>query len=337
MKAAVYTGPGVIEFQDYPNPDAGDGLLLRVKACGVCATDVKAFLGRRHGMKPPMILGHEFAGEVEQSKVPGFEVGDRVAAAPYAGCGECKLCLSGHEELCSRKVFLSSGAFAERVSIPVALVRKTAWKIPEDVSWEEAVLAEPLACCILALSACRWKPGQTLMLVGAGMMGMLLVELARAWGATRILVSEPDAKRRELATELGSQVFDPSGGEDVCAWAREQTEDAGPDVVIAAVGNARVVESVIDCAAPGGVVHMFGGLPRDTMLSVSAFTIHYREVSLIGTSGYRTVDYRLAAEMIANHAVDLRPLISARFPLEKAREALDLASSLGSLKVMLIP
>jgi len=337
MKAAVYTSPGVIEFQDYPDPEAGDGLLLRVKACGVCATDVKAFLGHRHGMKPPTILGHEFAGEVEQSGVPGFEVGDRVAAAPYAGCGECQLCLSGHEELCSRKVFISSGAFAERVSIPAALVRKTGWKIPEDVSWEEAVLAEPLACCILALSACRWKPGQSLMLVGAGVMGMLLVELARAWGATRILVSEPDAKRRELAAELGSQVFDPIEGGDVCAWAREQTDGAGPDVVIAAVGNARVVESVIDCAAPGGVVHMFGGVPRDTMLSVSAFTIHYREVSLIGTSGFRTVDYRLASEMIANHTVDLKPLISARFPLAKAKEAVDLASSLGSLKVMLLP
>lgn len=337
MKAAVYVAPGTIEIQDYPPTECGDGLILRTRAAGVCGTDLKAFRGMRPGFEPPMVLGHEFAGDVLETAIPGYELGERIGAAPYAGCGECAACLSEREELCRAKVFMSGGSFAEEVRLPAALVRKTAWKLPADLSYEEAALAEPLACCILALRACRWQAGWTVLIAGAGFMGLLHLLLAKTWGARTILVSEPDTGRRQRAQVLGARVFDPSTGGDLGAWARAETEGQGPDVVVAAVGSAEVVQSVYDCAAPGGVVHVFGGLPQDAKLSLSAYNVHYREVSLVGTSGFRSVDYRLAAQLVARRAVDVRSLITARLPLSEARTALAHAGDLDSLKVILLP
>lgn len=338
MKAAVFTAPEKIEFQNnFPDPKLHDGLLLEVKACGVCGTDVKALKGNHPSLQPPMVLGHEFAGVVLESHLAEFKVGDRVAAAPYAGCGYCQYCLSEHEELCRNKVFISGGGFAERISVPALLARKTAWKIPDDVSWEEAAMAEPLSCAILSMLTCRWQPGWSIMIVGAGFMGLLHLLIAKTWSASKILVSEPNKKRRETAEGLGAIVLDPANDEDACKWAAKQTNGFGPNVVIVAVGNAKVAESAIDCSARGGVVHLFGGLPKDAMLSVSAYTIHYKEVSLIGTSGFRSKDYRLAVEMIKNHSVSLKQLISARLPLEKTGEAIKISSDLDTLKVMVMP
>jgi L-iditol 2-dehydrogenase len=337
MKAAIFTAPGIIEFNpDYPDPQIDDGIILETKAGGICGTDIKALTGNRPGMKPPMILGHEFSGLVVQSNLSEFKIGDRVSAAPYAGCGICDLCLNDHEELCKDK-FFTGGCFAEKVAVPASLVKKTAWHIPEGVSWDEAALAEPLACVILSLRTCHWEPGESILVVGGGFMGLLHVLLAKAWGATKILLSEPNPKRRKIAETLGATVFDPTADPDLRKWSSEMTGGYGPNVVVTPVGITEVVESAIDCAALGGCVHVFGGLPKDKMLSVSSYTIHYKEVSLVGSSGFRTKDYRLAANMIANNNIDLSDLISKRFPLEQAQDAFASAKDQDNLKIIINP
>lgn len=335
MKAAVFTAPNTIEyFSNYQDPILGDGFILRIRASGVCATDIKALSGTRPGMKPPMILGHEFAGEILESAMPEFKPGERVSVAPYAGCGQCDFCLDDRDDLCKSKVFLFDGAFAEKVAIPKLLALKTAWKIPESVSFEEAALAEPLACVVLSMHACRWKPGWSMLAIGGGFMGLLHVLVASAWGASRVLVSEPNAFRRSLAERLGAAVFDPTANADIAKWAAAETGGKGPNVVITAVGSTEVVESVIGAARPGGVVHVFGGLPKDKNLSVSSYAIHYKSISLVGTSGFRTRDYKLASELIANRNIDLKPLISTNLPLEKAAEAFEKAKQGDSIKVI---
>ncbi len=168
-------------------------------------------------------------------------------------------------------------------------------------------------------------------------MGLLHVLMAKAWGASAILLSEPNSTRRDIAASLGATVIDPTITSDVGGWAKEMTHGQGPRVVITAIGIPEVVESVIDCSAPGGYVHIFGGLPKDRKLSVSAYTIHYKEVSLIGTSGFRTRDYRMAADMIANQMIDLSKLISRRFALEDAAEAFRSAQNPENLKIIINP
>jgi L-iditol 2-dehydrogenase len=335
MKAAVFTAPNTIKFfSNYQDPILADGFILRIRASGVCATDIKALSGTRPGMQPPMILGHEFAGEILESAIPEYRAGERVSVAPYAGCGLCDFCLDDREDLCKSKVFLSDGAFAEKVAVPKLLALKTAWKIPDSVSFEEASMAEPLACVVLSMRNCRWEPGWNILVVGGGFMGLLHVLVSSAWGASNVLVSEPNAFRRSLAERLGAVVFDPTGNSDIAKWTAAETGGKGPDVVITAVGSSEVVESVIDVARPGGVVNVFGGLPKDKNLSVSSYAIHYKSISLIGTSGFRTRDYKLASEIIASQTIDLKPLISTNFPLEKADEAFEKAKQGDSMKII---
>jgi len=335
MKAAVFTAPNTIEFQsNYPEPVLSDGFILRVRASGVCATDIKALSGTRPGMKPPMILGHELSGEILESSMSEFKIGERISIAPYAGCGICDFCLEDRDDLCLNKSFLPNGAFAEKVSVPKSLALKTAWKIPENVSFEEAAMAEPLACVILSLNACRWKPGWSILVVGAGFMGLLHVLVASAWGATKILVAEPNPSRRETAKKIGAVTLDPSENINLKEWATAETNGGGPHVVVTAVGSPEVVESVVDVAKPGGVVHIFGGLPKDRNLSISSYTVHYKSVSLVGTSGFRTRDYRQATQMISDHLVDLKSLISTSFTLEQSSEAFKKAMLGDSIKVI---
>lgn len=338
MKAAVFTTPGVIEYNpNYPDPQIGNGIILQIKAAGICGTDIKALAGNRPGMEPPMILGHEFAGQVIESNLSEFKVGDRLSVAPYAGCGICDLCLNDREELCRKKIFTPDGCFSEKMAIPASLAKKTAWHVPEGISWDEAALAEPLACVVLSLRSCHWEPGWSILVVGGGFMGLLHVVLAKTWGANKILLSEPNPKRRKIAEALGATVIDPMANPDLSKWSSELTGGRGPNVVVTPVGIPEVVESVIDCAAPGGYVHLFGGLPKDKKLSVSSYTIHYREVSLIGTSGFRTKDYRLAADMIANRKIDLTDLISKHYSLEDVKEAFSSAQNQDNLKIIINP
>jgi L-iditol 2-dehydrogenase len=338
MKAAVFTAPGVIEYNpNYPDPTLGDGIILKTKAGGICGTDIKALAGNRPGMTPPMILGHEFSGLVIESSLSEFKVGDRISVAPYAGCGFCDFCLNDREELCRNKFFTLGGCFSEKIAIPANLVKKTAWYVPDGIPWEEAALAEPLACVILSLRSCHWEPGWSILIVGGGFMGLLHVILAKTWGANRILLSEPNPTRRKVAESLGAITIDPLATPDICKWSSEMTAGRGPNVVVTPVGIPEVVESVIDCAAQGGYVHVFGGLPKDKKLSISSYTIHYKEVSLIGTSGFRTKDYRMAADMIANCKVDLAHLISKRYSLENAKEAFSNAQNQNNLKVIINP
>lgn len=337
MKAAVFTAPGVIEFnQNYTDPVLNDGVVLQVMACGICGTDIKALAGNRPGMTPPMILGHEFSGRVLESRMDKFKPGDRISVAPYAGCGFCEYCLNDHEELCKNKSFTPTGCFSEKVAIPADLLTKTGWFVPENVSWEEAALAEPLACVVLSLRACHWQPGASLLIVGGGFMGLLHAALAKSWGASQILLAEPNPLRRKVADSLGAITFDPLSG-DQSQWAKEMTGGHGPDIVVTPVGIPQVVEAAVGCAASGGVVHIFGGLPKETKLTISAYDIHYKEISLIGTSGFRSKDYHAAADLIARKKIDLNPFISRSFTLEQSAAAFTAAKDQNNIKIIIKP
>jgi L-iditol 2-dehydrogenase len=335
MKAAVYTAPYQIEIRgDIPEPDFSEGLLVHVKTTGFCSTDVKIIKGLYPNSKVPYIFGHEFSGEVVRSTLDQFKAGDRISVAPFCGCGYCSYCLTGNEQLCKKRTLFSSGTTAEYVTISPHLSKKTGWVLPDDISWDEGTLCEPLACVILSLRSCNFRPGDSVLVLGSGVMGLLHVLLAQVWGASHIMVSEPSDIRRNLAEKLGAEVINPTTGADVGEWARERCGE-GPDIIIAAAGTKLIADAAIQAAGINSRIHLFGGMPGDTMITIPAYDIHYKRVTLLGTSGFRSEDYRTAAELIKSHTIDIRKLITHHFPVDDAMEAFEMAQRPEALKVML--
>jgi L-iditol 2-dehydrogenase len=336
MKAAMMVGVNKVEARDdLPEPEFKEGVLVKVKLTGFCATDVKIIRGFKKPYRPlPMVFGHEFAGEVLKSTIEEYEPGDRISVAPFCGCGYCKYCLGGEEQLCKNKVHFSSGTTASLITIKPSLARKAGWKIPDDVTWEEAAMSEPFACVILSMRSVNFQPGESVLVLGAGFMGQLHVLLAKAWGASRVMVSEPVDVRRELAKSFGADVINPEDGQDVGEWARSLCGE-GPDVIIAAAGSKAVAESALKAAGAGSRIHLFGGMPTGTIIEVPADLIHYKRVSLHGTSGFRSVDVQTAADMIKDHAIDLSPLATYKFPVDEAQKAFEATLKPESQRVFL--
>jgi L-iditol 2-dehydrogenase len=336
MKAALFVAPNTIEVKhDLPEPEFKEGILVKVNTTGFCATDVKTIKALKKPNKPlPFSFGHEFSGVVVKTTMKKYKEGDRVSVSPFCGCGFCTFCLNGEEQLCKSKTFQSGGTTSDYVTFTPLLANKAGWIMPEDVTWEEGAMTEPLACVLLSLRKTGFQPAESVLVLGAGFMGMLHVILAKSWGASRVMVSEPSKIRRDTAAKFGADVFDPTTGGDVGEWARSLCGE-GPNVIIAAAGAKPVADSAFKAAGLGTRIHLFGGMPTGTMLEVSADDIHYKRITLLGTSGFRSVDVQTAADMIKGHSIDLKPLVTHHFSVEEAQAAFEMAQQEEALKVMM--
>lgn len=340
MKAVVYHGPGDLRVENVDDPVLEEGdVLLGVSYCGLCGTDVKTYKRGHHMFTPPCILGHEVVGRIVEIAgepvKPDIAVGDMVAVAPYVPCYGCAYCRSGREELCTNKGFIE-GAFAEYVRIPAEVVSKGTFHIPSEEDIKLACLAEPLACCVNAAQDSHVRLADTVMIIGAGPMGLLMLELCKAMGASKILVSEPNGFRRNKAAERGAVVIDPAcSGTDVSAWAKEQTDGIGADVVFVCVGATEAVDAALGCVRKGGTVNIFGGLPSGSRLTVDPHILHYDEVILTGSFGFTPLQFHTALTMLTGGAIDAGSVITHEFDVDQAVEAFDMASSGESLKILL--
>jgi L-iditol 2-dehydrogenase len=325
MKAAVNTGIGQISLQEVPTPKPGPtDALVRIKAAGVCGTDIKTYRRGHPAFKPPVVLGHEFAGVVEEtgSAVDWLSPGDRVAVAPYLNCGKCYYCRHGHGELCENRSFLKSGAFAEFVLVPEDIARRGAFQVPEGLSFAEAALAEPLACCLRALTLLDLRGDSSLVVVGAGFMGVLNAMAAKAaYGLESIVIAEVDRERREAAGKFSLSAIDPAA-EEFKDRLDALTEGRGADAVIVAVGAAEVFGRSLTYVRKGGVVHVFGGLPSSVTLNVPAYLVHYNGVAILGSSGFAADDWALAGKLLADGRVVVKDLIGATFSLAETEQAI---------------
>jgi L-iditol 2-dehydrogenase len=165
-------------------------------------------------------------------------------------------------------------------------------------------------------------------------MGQLHVLLAKAWGASHVMVSEPNEVRRDLAKKFGAEVIDPNTGEDIGEWSRRLCGE-GPDIIIAAAGTKQIADAAVKAAGLNSRIHLFGGMPSDTIISIPAYDIHYKHVTLLGTSGFRSEDYRTASELIKSHAIEFEKLVTHRYPVDDAMEAFEMTQRPEALKVML--
>jgi L-iditol 2-dehydrogenase len=334
MLAAVLEAPGVMSVVERAIPVPGpDDVLVRVSAVGVCGSDVHYYThGRigRHVVDRPIILGHEAAGEIAAvgTHVAPQRMGERVAIEPGIPCRTCAWCTCGRYNLCQHMRFLATppvdGAFVEFLAIPSTL----AHAIPPELSLEAAALVEPTAVGVHAARTAEIGPGSRCAVMGCGPVGLLLVQVLRAHGASYIAAADPDPDRRQLARELGA---------DQVAGTGTQFQADGHDAVFEASGTAAGLAASISLARPGGRV-VWIGLPRTDEVPVAVSQIIDKELVACGVFRYANA-HGLAIDLIAGGQVQTGSLITHRFPLQRAGDALDVAASRseGVVKVLVRP
>jgi L-iditol 2-dehydrogenase len=347
MKALVYEGPNRLEVEERPTPEPAVGeAILRVLACGICGTDLRIAKGghRAYADGVRRVPGHEFTGEVVAvgSGVDGHAPGERVFVAPNLGCGTCPACRAGRINLCVNAEAFGitfDGAFAEYVRVPAPAVEQgNLLGVPADADPAAVSVVEPLACVLRGQRAVDLREGDSVLVCGAGPIGLLHVLLAKAAGASQVIVSEPSSVRRREALEFGGDVGIDPLQEDLKAKVLEATGGLGADVVITAVPVPAVQEQALELAAVGGRINYFGGLPRDaSTVRIDSNLVHYRELRITGTTANDTEDCRRALDLALSGDVDLSRFVTARFPLERAADAFAAAGDGAQLKVVIEP
>jgi L-iditol 2-dehydrogenase len=345
MTAARLVAPNELVIAQLAVPSPGPGeVVIRVRAATICGTDVRILRGRKtKGVRFPSTIGHEFSGEVVElgEGVDGFEIGDRVAADPVIPCHRCAYCLSGRENVCANRTAIGyefDGAFAEYLLIPRAAVQGgQLYKLPAELAWEEAALAEPLACCLNGQQNAQVRLGDAVVILGAGPIGLMHSQLASSAGAREVIVSEPHPHRRSLAEQMGADsVVDPSQ-EDLAELVRERTDGLGADVVIVAVGLPQLVGQALSLARKGGRVNLFAGFSVGDFPPLDVNLIHYNELQVSGASALTRHQYASALSLIISRRVAVADLVTHRYPLQQALEAMSVAERGEGVKVAIQP
>ena len=322
MKAAVVYKKNDIRIAEVPLPRAGPGeVVVRVRASGICATDVKILSGAGIPAELPAILGHEVAGTIVElgagTEGEGLYTGQRVAVYPIAACGECFYCRQGRNSLCLQEHGLGhgdDGGFAEYVRIPAEVVRLGGVIDIGDMPFDLAAMIEPTSCCLAAADQCKTKAGDTVVVVGAGPLGLLHTIVSKAMGAEVVCVDVNEA-RLATARKVGAKRVVNPEKEDASAAVRKLS-GVGADVVIAAVGVPSVIESYLPIVRNGGVFNIFGGTPRGERMTVDPRWLHYGEIVLTGTFASSVNQFRRAFHFVGDHAEEIEAVISTRCGLD---------------------
>ena len=327
MKASRFLGNKTFAVTDLPTPHAGPGeLVLRNQVCGVCGTDVHIYHGEPGSadVNPPVVLGHEYSGEVVEvgEGVTGFAVGDHVTVDPNIYCGHCAYCQNGKKQLCPSMEAIGvtrDGGFAQYSRIPAS----QAFKLEPTVPWEAAAMAEPLACCLHGIDLAGIQVGDKVCVVGGGAIGLLMVQLAKLSGASQIVLSEPNEKRRQVGLQLGANAaIDPTRPDAQEAFA--QVLDGGANVVIECVGNVPAVKSAFQFAGKGATVLLFSVPKVDATFDLPLFEVYKKELTIKGS--FVNPD--------THGKVDFGPIITHRFTLDQLPEAIAMQMSDASIKVV---
>ena len=347
MRAAVYYGIRDIRLEEVPTPQINDReVLIKCRAAAICGTDLRIY-NYGHSKIPAgtkVILGHELAGDVVDlgAKVTAIKNGMRVFIAPNIGCGKCYLCLQGFYHLCSDYQAIGlpvDGGFAEYVKIPERAVEQGAiLEIPEALSYEEAALNEPMACVYNGFKRCPAEPGDTVLIFGAGPIGIMHIMMTKLAGASKIIVSEISAERLKRAGSLGADVLINPQTQDVAKIVFDETGGKGADLIITACPSAQVQKIAPHLASLHGKINFFGGLPRgEDEISLNTNLIHYKELILTGSHGSDTYHCGMTLDLQASGKINLKPLITNKFPLSQIKQAFESALTGQGLKTIIYP
>ena len=345
MKAAVLQKVEQLVVKEVPDPELEDGsVIIKVKICSICSTDLRIYHYGHTRIKLPHILGHEIAGEIEVvgEGVTNHKAGDRVAITPRIPCGRCFYCRKGQYIYCLNSLsfgYQLPGGYAEYLYVPRCGIEfGVVNRIPDGVSFEAAALAEILACCLRAQKTSRVSRGDVVVVIGGGAVGIVHCRLAKANDAARVILVERETKRLEQVNlDSIDQIVDSKkgdAGEEILAI----TDGRGADVIIVACSSAQAQEQSLSLASRGGRVNFFGGLPPDqSNISIDSNLVHYREVSIQGSHGSTPDDNREALDMLGRGLLSIDDLITDKFSLDSIKEAFLFAQSRKGMHVAMLP
>lgn len=339
MKAILPLASGGFGLSEVVPPTIGPGeILLEMRACGLCGTDLAKLAHPQDSQGAR--LGHEFSGVVRAvgAQVTRFAPGDRIAAAHHVPCGSCWSCRHGNESMCRqfKTTNVDPCGFAELIRIPHPHVEQVTFRLPDDLTYEEASFAEPLACAVRAVERSQVLSGDRIAVVGGGGMGLLIAQVILAQGADAIVLDISDA-RLALAVQVGVRLAVNPGAAGVGRTLADLTEGVGADGAILTVVNGRILEDTQRAVRAGGRINVFAGAADGPRLTLDFVDLYHRELAVFSTYSSTPATLAQAVELLASRRVRVAPLISHRLPLEAFDEGVRLQREGKATKVVYHP
>lgn len=345
MKAAILQNLNQMTVQEVQKPIVDeDSALLKVESTAVCGSDIRIF---RHGnprVKPPAIIGHEIAGTIVAvgQKVTRVKEGDRVAIGADVPCGQCHWCRNGYGNNCTINYAIGyqiPGGFAQYMKLPrLVLEEGPVTPFSENLGFDEAALAEPLACAINGLERVNMSLGKSIVIIGLGPIGCMMIDLARIMGARKIIAIQRSAFRMNLAKSYEADVYIVSEKEDVVKRCLEETDGEGPDIVVTTCGSVEAHEQAIQMVAHRGSVNLFGGLSKGARpMQILSNLIHYKECTVTGSHGSVPRHHELAVKLLETRKIRVKRLITHYFKLDEIQEAFTTAEQRHGMKIIVSP
>jgi L-iditol 2-dehydrogenase len=341
LKTAVYYDVGDIRYEERPIPSINeDEVLVKMHCCGLCGTDIHKALHKT--VSSQTVLGHEVSGEITSvgKEVTDFQVGDRVFVAHHVPCFTCEYCSKGSYSLCPqfKQTNLDPGGFSEYIRVPALHVKHTMGKIPEQMSFEEGALVEPIACCLHGFESISFKPGDSALIMGAGQIGCMQVQIAKYLMAGKIIVSDINSYRLNKSIEFGANFAINSKDEDVVQEIKKITNGKGVDIVIISAGIHSLLPEAMECVSRGGTILVFAPFQNE-LVPIPAYRFFNDEVKIIGSYSSNPYNYQVALEMLKNQVFDVQKMVTHRFSLAQLNEAIECAHNPNEevLKVVIKP
>jgi len=340
MRVAMYYNNHDVRLEEMPTPQIGPGeLLVRVEACGICGSDVMEWYRLD---RVPLVLGHEIGGQIVAvgDGVERYKEGDRVSAAHHVPCNTCHYCLSGHHTVCDtlRRTNFDPGGLAEYLRLSALNVDRGVFLLPDEMSYEEATFIEPLACILRGQRLAHMRPGQSVLVIGSGITGLLHVQLAQALGAGLVVATDINDYRLEAAKHLGAGAA-IHAKEDLPQYLRQLNQGHLADLVIVCTGATSAIAQALQSVERGGTVLFFAPTDPGVTIPISINDLFWRnEITLTTSYAASPADYTTALELIRAHRINTDRMITHRLGLAKAGTGFQLvADAQNSIKVIIEP
>jgi len=339
MRVAMYYNNRDVRLEELPVPQIGPGeLLIRTRASGICGSDLMEWYRIK---KAPLVLGHEITGEIVEigAGVTNYKVGDRVFSSHHVPCGKCRYCLAGHQSVCDllRTTHFDPGGFAEYIRVPKINVELGTLRIPDSMTFDEGSFIEPLACVVRAQRFAGLAAGQTVLVIGSGISGLLHIQLARTRGAARIIATDVSEFRLKAAMQFGADET-IHGTEDVPARLRDMNEGRLADVVIVCTGAMPAIQQAVKSVDRGGTLLFFAPTAAGVDVPIPLFDYWRDEISVVTSYAGSGDDLKESLALIRDHNVRVADMVTHRLPLAEAGLGFQLtAGGQDSIKVIIDP
>jgi len=339
MKVAMYYNNNDVRIEEMPIPEISDNeLLIKVHASGICGSDVMEWYRIK---KAPLVLGHEISGEIVKvgKNVKDFKVGDRIFVTHHVPCNECEYCEKGQHTLCHtlHTTKFYPGGFAQYLKVPEINVKIGTFKLPNELSYDEGTFIEPLACVVRGFRVANYQPGQTVLVLGSGIAGLLNIKLAKAKGASKIFATDINESRLKLAKKMSAD-FTINAKENVSEQIKKHNNGKLADFVILCAGVPSAVKQALSSVAPGGTILFFAPTEPGLDIPFPLFDLWNKQIKMFSTYAGAPDDIIDAIKILKNKEIDVKDMISHKLPMNKTPQGFKLvAEAKDSIKVIIEP